>query len=77
MTQPKKPNEWGLDDFKERFLDQKKLENILILQEKLLRNGFRILKNNGILVYSTCSFSTLQNEEIIENFLKEYENQVI
>ena len=29
MTQPKKPNEWGLDDFKERFLDQKKLENIV------------------------------------------------
>lgn len=29
MTLPKKPNEWGFEDFKERFLDEKKLQNIV------------------------------------------------
>ena len=31
MTVPKKPNEWGIEDFKERFLDEKKLDNLVNL----------------------------------------------
>lgn len=32
-------------------------------------NGFRVLKPNGILVYSTCSLSVHQGEEIVQKFL--------
>ncbi|XWS66767.1 hypothetical protein CRYUN_Cryun05aG0228800 [Craigia yunnanensis] len=38
---------------------------------KLLRNGFRMLKVGGLLVYSTCSLTVAQNEDIVEHFLKE------
>ncbi|MBA0677613.1 hypothetical protein Goari_019012 [Gossypium aridum] len=38
---------------------------------KLLRNGFRLLKVGGLLVYSTCSLTVAQNEDIVEQFLKE------
>lgn len=34
-----------------------------------MANGFRLLKPNGILVYSTCSFSRKQNEDIVAHFL--------
>jgi 16S rRNA C967 or C1407 C5-methylase (RsmB/RsmF family) len=52
-----KKNQWNMDDFEERFLDGKKMENILKLQKLLILNGYRLLKKNGIMIYSTCSFS--------------------
>jgi hypothetical protein len=42
---------------------------LMDLQLDLLTNGFRHLKVGGHLVYSTCSFSALQNENIVEKFL--------
>ncbi|CED83262.1 tRNA cytosine-5-methylases and related enzymes of the NOL1/NOP2/sun superfamily [Phaffia rhodozyma] len=41
------------------------------LQLNLLRNGFRLLKPNGVLVYSTCSLSVNQGEVIVQRFLDE------
>ncbi|CAJ0828589.1 17925_t:CDS:2 [Entrophospora sp. SA101] len=40
-----------------------------ILKKNLLKNGWELLKPGGILVYSTCSLTRKQNEEIIEWFL--------
>ncbi|KAL9327147.1 hypothetical protein ACSQ67_007792 [Phaseolus vulgaris] len=37
----------------------------------LLTNGFRLLKVGGSLVYSTCSLTVAQNEDVVEQFLKE------
>jgi len=45
------------------------------LQLNLLRNGFRLLKVGGILVYSTCSAEYEQNEAIILKFLGEVMDQ--
>lgn len=57
----------------ERNLDHATLlpdENRLAeLQSALLKNGFRLLCDGGTLVYSTCSFSKAQNEDIIDRFL--------
>ena len=64
-------NNWTLKDFQARFLNPEKLENIVKLQKKLIRNGFNLLKKGGILIYSTCSFSKLQNEDVIIDFLNE------
>jgi 16S rRNA (cytosine967-C5)-methyltransferase len=36
-----------------------------------LNSGYRLLKPGGILVYSTCSTSKMQNEDIIEWFLEQ------
>ncbi|RVW51746.1 hypothetical protein CK203_066680 [Vitis vinifera] len=41
------------------------------LQFRLLSNGFRLLKVGGSLVYSTCSLTAAQNEDVVEQFLRE------
>eukprot|EP00744_Colponema_vietnamica_P018942 GILI01026763.1.p1 GENE.GILI01026763.1~~GILI01026763.1.p1 ORF type:complete len:373 (+),score=46.57 GILI01026763.1:140-1120(+) len=40
------------------------------LQLNLLRRGFELVKPNGHVVYSTCSFSEGQNEAIVKKFLE-------
>ncbi|KAJ2799327.1 hypothetical protein H4R21_003586 [Coemansia helicoidea] len=39
------------------------------LQSRLLENGWRLLRPGGLLVYSTCSLSRLQNEHVLGGFL--------
>lgn len=39
------------------------------LQRRLIYNGFRLLKPGGVLVYSTCSFCTAQNEDVVQSLL--------
>ncbi len=41
-------------------------------QEKILESADRLLKPGGVLVYSTCTFSPEENEQIIESFIKKY-----
>jgi len=40
-----------------------------LLQKDILENAYRMLKPGGLLVYSTCTFSPEENEQIIEEFL--------
>lgn len=42
-------------------------------QKMILRQAASMLKPGGILVYSTCTFSVEENEEMISSFLKEHE----
>lgn len=44
------------------------------IQREIIRDGYHMLKEGGILVYSTCTFSKEENEIIIEEFLEEYTN---
>ena len=41
-------------------------------QEKILESADRLLKPGGVLVYSTCTFSPEENEQIIEAFIHKY-----
>ena len=43
-------------------------------QKKLISNAFRILKENRILVYSTCTFAPEENEEVIQYILDKNDN---
>ncbi|KAI8808104.1 S-adenosyl-L-methionine-dependent methyltransferase [Cladochytrium replicatum] len=52
--------------------DQSRLEGLEELQRGLISNGFRMLRPGGVLVYSTCSVSKKQNEEILEWFLSSH-----
>lgn len=48
----------------------KKLGN---LQKKLIKSAYCCLKEGGVLVYSTCTTSTEENEDVVEYLLKEYD----
>jgi len=40
-------------------------------QLAVLRNAVSLLSNEGVLVYSTCTFSSRENEEVVQSLLKE------
>ncbi|SES73870.1 16S rRNA (cytosine(967)-C(5))-methyltransferase RsmB [Anaerobranca gottschalkii] len=46
------------------------IKEITQIQWKLLQNAGELLKVNGTLVYSTCTLTKKENEEMILNFLK-------
>lgn len=43
-------------------------------QEEILEAAYRMLMEGGILVYSTCTFATLEDELMISRFLKAHED---
>lgn len=45
-------------------------DELRALQVGLIRNGFRLLKPGGTMVYSTCSFDANQNEAVVEDLLR-------
>ncbi|ETW01092.1 hypothetical protein, variant [Aphanomyces invadans] len=55
----------------DKYLSPAHVQAILDLQHDLIRNGFRLLKEGGRMVYSTCSLSRKQNEDIVEAFLRD------
>ncbi|CAF2145550.1 ribosomal RNA small subunit methyltransferase F isoform X1 [Brassica rapa] len=64
--------QWGWTTLERRVLDAERTDtNLTALQLNLLRNGFRLLKQGGILVYSTCSLTHAQNEDVVDQFLAE------
>ncbi|KAF9368971.1 hypothetical protein CPB97_004035 [Podila verticillata] len=60
---------WGWDSFHKNFMAQDRLDSLSHLQRSLLMNGFRLTKRGGIVVYSTCSLSRAQNEDVVAWFL--------
>lgn len=62
------------DSFGKLNTDEAGLER---LQRALILNGFRMLQQGGILVYSTCSFTITQNEAIVAWLLDECEDASI
>lgn len=59
------------------FLERRKEEDFLNrqkLQLKLLQKAASLLKEDGTLVYSTCSLEPEENEIVIDKFLKEHTN---
>lgn len=47
------------------------LKGISKLQKQLIEKAEKLLKENGVMVYSTCTFSPRENEEVIEYALEE------
>ena len=63
----KKPDiKWnkGIDDLKE----------LGVIQLEILNKAKEYVREKGLLLYSTCSLSKIENEDVIENFLEEDEN---
>lgn len=57
--------------------DDGNMDELVDLQNRLIRSGFRLLKSGGILVYSTCSLSSKQNEQVVSSLLHEYHDSFI
>ncbi|KAF9111349.1 hypothetical protein BGX27_005051 [Mortierella sp. AM989] len=68
---------WGWDSFHKNFMSQDRLDSLMDLQRGLLTNGFRLTKAGGIVVYSTCSLSRAQNEDIIAWFLAKMHGRAV
>ncbi len=47
------------------------------MQREILTSADLLLKPGGILVYSTCTFSARENEEMIEGFLREHPDYTV
>lgn len=50
--------------------------NLHQVQIQLCESGYRSLKEGGIMVYATCSYDPLQNEDIMKRFLGQHPNMV-
>ena len=44
------------------------------LQKAMIASAYRTLKKNGIMVYSTCTFSPEENEEVVDHLIKKEKN---
>jgi 16S rRNA (cytosine967-C5)-methyltransferase len=52
-------------------LQEKDFAELFEKQLKILNNASKLLKQNGRLIYSTCSLEVEENEQVIETFLAE------
>eukprot|EP01060_Flectonema_neradi_P021020 TRINITY_DN28533_c0_g1_i1.p1 TRINITY_DN28533_c0_g1~~TRINITY_DN28533_c0_g1_i1.p1 ORF type:complete len:398 (+),score=47.15 TRINITY_DN28533_c0_g1_i1:128-1195(+) len=60
-------------DWKDRsnWAPSESVEELFILQKKLLRKGISLTKPGGTIIYSTCSLSSHQNEDVVQAILQE------
>ena len=56
---------------------ERDIEEISNIQFKILKTCSKYLKNDGVLVYSTCSMLKEENEKIIEKFIHEEDFETI
>ncbi|NLM01480.1 MAG: RsmB/NOP family class I SAM-dependent RNA methyltransferase [Treponema sp.] len=52
-------------------------KNLSYTQWSLLSSAFLLLKEDGVLVYATCSLSPAENDNVIEKLLKKHKNVTI
>lgn len=60
-------NEWSI----------KKVLDCQAIQKRLIEDAYLMLKNEGMLLYSTCSFSKEENEDVIIEFLSKHSDMKI
>lgn len=46
-------------------------------QLEILTNANKALKENGVLIYSTCTYSKLENEDVVNKFIKTYNYELV
>ena len=63
----------------EKYLAQwspARIKTLSMEQWALLSNAYRMLKDNGILLYSTCALAPKENDEVIERLFKKFDDCV-
>lgn len=56
------------------FWSIKKVKRLSKLQKQIIEEGYKLLKPGGTLVYSTCTLSPEENEEVIDNLIQKHED---
>lgn len=51
---------------------EENVKNCAVRQREILENAVQCLKNDGYIVYATCTFSLDENEKIVDEFLKNH-----
>ncbi|MDR1773962.1 MAG: 16S rRNA (cytosine(967)-C(5))-methyltransferase RsmB [Clostridioides sp.] len=57
-----------------KYKNYEEIKDLPIVQKNILNNASKYLKVGGTLVYSTCTIQSEEDENIIEEFLKENKN---
>lgn len=65
------------DSVAKKNWSKKRIEECSLIGQELLSDSASMLKENGYLIYSTCTFSLLENEQQIINFLKHHSFQIV
>lgn len=65
----------GLDNVLQ--YSQQDVKKFSKLQERLLQNGFNHLKKGGILIYATCTLNKIENENVIDKFLRKNNDALV
>ena len=55
----------------ERHRDNQSLQNLPELQYSILSASGNYLKDDGVILYSTCTLNPEENERVVERFLEE------
>ena len=59
------------------YFNEKLVNNCIKMQEQLLNKALNILKENHVMVYSTCSILYEENEKQLEKLIKENKIEII
>ena len=57
-----------------KYWSEKRIRFLAKKQKKLIGKAFRLLRDNGTLVYSTCTFAPEENEAIVDFLLRKNDN---
>lgn len=57
-----------------KFKEESELSGLPDIQSKILNNASKYVKENGTLIYSTCTIHDEENIDVVEQFLKENKN---
>lgn len=57
-----------------KFKEKSELSSLPDIQSKILNNASKYVKENGTLIYSTCTIHDEENIDVVEQFLKENKN---
>lgn len=52
-------------------IKEEDIDEINLIQKKILENASKYLKKDGILIYSTCTILKRENQDLVKNFLRE------
>ena len=59
-----------------KYWGERKINEMAHKQRKLLQAAFYALKEEGVLVYSTCTFAPEENEAVVDWFLNKFREKV-
>ena len=60
-----------------KYHDSSIMDGLVSLQELLLENAYYLLKNDGTMVYSTCTINKKENELMIQKFIEKHPDMEI